>query len=174
MGRRLVLEGRRTTGIEHSGHDVPKPQPPTWHDVDEEEPRSRRGMERVARWPRRQPRQVRQRARTLRAVGWFSTGRSARGPSATELGSIRYSILKPQPPTWRGIGAEEPWHMAWGGACPALTATTTTTSPLARACSVSGRLILPWVKRAGAATHSIQKLWLRPFEATAADLARCR
>ena len=42
----------------------------------------RRGVERAARWPRRQPRQVRQRARAPWAVGWFSTGRSARGPRA--------------------------------------------------------------------------------------------
>ena len=114
-----------------------------------------RGVERAPRWPRRQPRQVRQRTRALWAVGWISTGRSARWPRATEFGSIRYGILKPQPRTWRGVGEEEPRPTAWGGACPALTATTTTPSPPARTCSVSGRLILHWVKRAGAAPHSI-------------------
>ena len=114
-----------------------------------------RGVERAPRWPRRQPRQVRQHARALWAVGWFSTGRSARGPRATEFVSICYDILKPQPRTWRGVVEEEPRPTAWGVACPALTATTTTQSPPARACSVSGRLILHWVKRTGAAPHSI-------------------
>ena len=39
----------------------------------------RRGMERVALWPRRQPHQLFQRGRAPSAVGPFCTGRSARG-----------------------------------------------------------------------------------------------
>ena len=99
----------------------------------------RRGVERAARWPRRQPRQVRQRARAPWAVGRFSTGRSARGPRATGVERCGHDVSKPQPPTWRGVGEEEPRPTAWGGARRALAAKTTTPSPPARACSVGGR-----------------------------------
>ena len=99
----------------------------------------RRGVERATRWPRRQPRQVRQRARAPWAVGRFSTGRSARGPRGTGFRSFGHEVSKPQPPTWRGVGEEEPRPTAWGGARPALAAKTTTPSPPARACSVGGR-----------------------------------
>ena len=43
----------------------------------------RRGMEHAARWPRRQPRQVRQRTRSMWFVSRFSTGRSARRSRST-------------------------------------------------------------------------------------------
>ena len=43
----------------------------------------RRGVERVVRWPRRQPHQLFQRGRAPSAVGPFSTGRSARGLRGT-------------------------------------------------------------------------------------------
>ena len=115
----------------------------------------RRGVERAPRWPRRQPRQVRQRARAPWAVGRFSTGRSARGPRATGFESYGHDVSKPQPPTWRGVGEEEPRPTAWGGARPALAAKTTTPSPPARACSVGGRPVLHGAKRARAARHGI-------------------
>ena len=63
------------------------------------------------------------------AVGWFSTGRSARAPHATELKSFGHGALKPQPPTWRAVGEEEPRPTAWVGARPALAAKTNTPSP---------------------------------------------
>ena len=56
-----------------------------------------RGVERVARWPRRQPRQVRQRACAPWAVGRFSTGRSAHGPRDTVLRIWGHDAPKPQP-----------------------------------------------------------------------------
>ena len=74
----------------------------------------RRGVERAARWPQRQQRQVRQRARAPWAVGRFSTGRSARGPRGTGLESFGHGVSKPQPPTWRGVVEEEPRPTAWG------------------------------------------------------------
>ena len=40
--------------------------------------------------------------------------------------------------------------------------------------SVGGRLIIHGAKRARAARHGTRELWLRRFEASAADLARCR
>ena len=235
--------GPRATGVKRSGHDVSKPQPPTWRGVGEEEPRptawggarralaaktttpspparacsvggrpfstgrsargsrgtgvkrdtttfrsrsrrpgavsvkkslgQRRGVERVARWPRRQPRQVRQRTRAPWAVGRFSTGRSARGPRATGVKRGGHSVSKPQPPTWRGVGEEEPRPTAWGGARRALAAKTTTPSPPARACSVGGRPVLHGAKRARVARHGSQTVAMT-FEAAVADLARCR
>ena len=80
----------------------------------------RRGVERVTRWPRRQPLQVRQRARAPWVSGRISTGRSARGPRDTAFKFHGNVILKPQPPTWRGVGEEEPRSTVWGGAYPAL------------------------------------------------------
>ena len=61
-------------------------------------------MERAASWPRRQPRQVCQRARALWAVGWFSTELSARAPRATGIEKHGYDSPKPQPPTAHGFG----------------------------------------------------------------------
>ena len=249
VGGRPVLHGAKRAraarhGSQRRGHDVSKPQPPTWRGVGEEEPRptawggarralaaktttpspparacsvggrpvlhgakrarvarhgsqsgdheirsrsrrpgevsvkkslgQRRGVERVARWPRRQPRQVRQRTRAPWAVGWFSTGRSARGPRATGVKRRYHDVSKPQPPTWRGVGEEEPRPTAWGGARRALAAKTTTPSPPARACSVGGWPVLHGAKRARAARHGSQRRWPRRFEAAAADLARCR
>ena len=234
----------RPRGIEHSGHDVPKPQPPTWRGVGEEEPRptawdgarralaaktttpsppasacsvgrrpvlhgakraraarhgneygkrdvrsrsrrpgavsvkkslgQRRGVERAARWPRRQPRQVRQSACAPWAVGRFSTGRSARGSRATEVRRGGHGVSKPQPPTCRGVGEEEPRPTAWGGARPALAAKTTTPSPPARKGSVGGRPVLHGAKRARAARHGSRTRRSRRLETAAADLRRCR
>ena len=61
--------------------------------------RQRRGVERVACWPRRQPRQVRHSARAPWAVGRFSTERSARGPHGTGFECCGHDASKPQPPT---------------------------------------------------------------------------
>ena len=85
-----------------------KPQPLTWRGVYEQEPRQRRWVEHVLRWPRRQPRQVLQRAHAPWEVSRFSTGRSARRPVDAEVARYSHGVWKPQPPTWRGVGEEEP------------------------------------------------------------------
>ena len=132
------------------------------------------GVERVPRRPLRQQRQVRQRARAPWSVGRLSTGGSARGEHGAGFGSYSHEYSKPQPPTWRGVGEEEPRPTLWGEARPALAAKTTTPSPPASACSVGGRPVLHGAKRAGGARHGIRKLWLRKLETAAADLARYR
>ena len=166
--------GSRATGSKRGSHDVrSRSRRPGAVSV-KKSLGQRRGVERVARWPQRQPRQVRQRARAPWAVGRFSTGRSARGPRATGVKRGGHDVSKPQPPTWRGVGEEEPRPTAWGGARRALAAKTTTPSPPARACSVGGRPVLHGAKRARVARHGNQTRWPRRFEAAAADLARCR
>ena len=62
---------------------------------------------RVARWPQRQPRQVRQRACAPWAVGRFSTGRTTRGSRATGVRRGGHDAPKSQPPTWRDVGEEK-------------------------------------------------------------------
>ena len=116
----------------------------------------RRGMEGAPRWPRRQPRQgVRQHARALWAVRWLTTGRSARGPRATEFKRSFYGVSKLQPPTWRGVVAEEPRLTAWVGARPPLRPTRWPLDNHAKFASVHvlcGQSALsPQAKRAGAA-----------------------
>ena len=133
-----------------------------------------RGVERVARWPRRQPRQVRQRACAPWAVGRFSTGRSAHGSRDTVLRICGHDAPKPQPSAWHGVGAEEPWPTAWGGARRALAAKTTTPSPPARVCSVAGWPVFHGAKRARAVRHGARKPWSQGFEPAAVGLARCR
>ena len=117
-----------------------------------------RGMQRAPRWLRRQPRQVRQRARAPWAHGLSGMGRSARGPRGTGVGSYDCCVLRPQPPTWRGVGEAGPRPTVWGGACPALAAQTTTPSPPARACSVGGRPVRHGANRTRTARHEIQQL----------------
>ena len=134
----------------------------------------RRGVERAPRWPRRQQRQIRQCARAPWAVGRFSTGRSARGPRGIRFEVCCHISSKPQPPTWRGVGEEEPRPTAWGGARPTLAAMSTTPNLPARACSVGDWLVLHGAKRARAARHRIGRLLSHGFEAAAADLAWCR
>ena len=112
-----------------------------------------RGMERAPIWMRRQPCQVRQRARAQCAVGRPSSRRSPRGPHATACTNFCCVVPRPQPPTWSGVVEEGPRPTAWGGALPALAAKTTTPSPPARACSVGGRPVLHEAKRARAARH---------------------
>ena len=118
----------------------------------------RRGVERAPYWPRRQPRQVFQRARAPWADGRSATRRSARGPRGPGVGSYGRGVSKPQPPTWRGVGEEEPRPTAWGGARPALAAKTTTPSPPARTCSVGGLLVIHGANRAGGTRHGIRKV----------------
>ena len=75
----------------------------------------RYGAKRVARWPRRQSRQVRQRTCAPWAVGRFSTSirRSARGLRFTGVKGGGHYVSKPPPPNWRGVGEEEPRPTAW-------------------------------------------------------------
>ena len=117
-----------------------------------------RGVEHVARWPRRQPRQVRQRTCAPWLVGRFSTGRSAHGPCGTELGSCGHEAPKSQPSAWHGVGAEEAWRTAWGRARCTLAAKTTTPSPPARVCCVAGGQIFHGAKRTRAVRHVTQKV----------------
>ena len=109
------------------------------------------------RWPRRQPRQVRQRARAPWAVGRFYTRRSTRGPRGTGFKHCGHEVPKPQSPTWRGVGAEEPRPTAWGGARTALAVKTTTPNPPARACSVGSRPVLHGAKRTRARGTGIRR-----------------
>ena len=62
------------------------------------------------------------------AVGWFFTRRSARGPRATGRKRDGYDGSKPQPPTERGVGGEEPRPTAWDRARCELAAQTTAPS----------------------------------------------
>ena len=101
-----------------------------------------RGLQCAPCWLRRQPRQVRQRAAALWAVGWFSTRQSTRGPRATEFESVGYERSELQPPAWCGVCEEEPRPTAWAAVRPALAAKTTTPSPPPRSCSVCGWLVL--------------------------------
>ena len=78
-------------------------------------------MERVARWPQRQPRQVGQRTRAPQAVHRFSTGRSVRGPCATGVNQGNHETSKLPSLTWRGVVEEEPRPTAWDGARRALS-----------------------------------------------------
>ena len=118
----------------------------------------RHGMERAPRWLQRQPRQVRQRARDVWVVGLFSTGQSARGLRATDFENFDYGVSKLKPPTWRGVGDDEPRHTVWGGARPALAAKKTTQSPPERACPIDGRSVFHRAKCARAARHGARKL----------------
>jgi len=133
-----------------------------------------RGVECVARWPRRQLRQVRQRAHASWAVDRFSTGRSAHGLRTTGAEYGKHDVPKPPPATRRGVDEEKLRPTAWGGARCALAAKTTTPSPPARVCSVGGRPVLHGAKRARAARHGSRTRWSRRYEAAAVDLAWCR
>ena len=133
----------------------------------------RRGIERLARLLLRQPRQVRQRLRTLWAVGRFSTGRSARGSHDTRVEHGNHDVSKPQPSTWRGIGDELCRPTPWDGGRRVLAAKTTTPSPPARACSLGHRPVLNGAQRTRVARHGSRTRRQRSFEAAAVDLAWC-
>ena len=128
----------------------------------------------AACWPRRRPRQVRQRARAPWAVGRFSTGRRVRGPRGTGFGSCSHEVHIPLPLYWRSVGVEKPRPMAWGGARRALAEKATTPSPPARAGPLGSQTDFHEPKRARAARQGIQTLWPRGTEAAVADLAWCR
>ena len=73
VGGRLVLHVTKRAraarpGLEREGYVGSKPQPPTWRGVCARCLGQWRGVERVASWPRRQPRQVRSAQCVLR--GW--------------------------------------------------------------------------------------------------------
>ena len=72
------------------------------------------GVGRVALWASRQRFQVRQRARTPWADGRFSTRRSACAPHTAGVARGDNDDSNPQPPTWHGVGEEEPRPTAWG------------------------------------------------------------
>ena len=55
----LSAHAPRATGLKSDGYDDPKPQPPTGRGFDARSLGQRRGVEHVASWPRRQPRQTR-------------------------------------------------------------------------------------------------------------------
>ena len=135
MGGRLVLHGATRAcatrpGTEKKGYHSSKPHPPTWCSVGQESLGQRRGVEHVASWPHRQPAPSPQCAvRALWAVGWFSTGRRARGPRATELDRNGYDGSEPHLPTWCGVRQEKARPTAWGGARCELAAQTTAPSP---------------------------------------------
>ena len=91
----------------------------------------------------------------------LSTRRRVRGPGA--MGPVRgvHEVSKPVPPTSRGVGALEPWPMAWGRAHPALAHNTTTPSAH---CAERA----PWWstgsarrKSAQVACHGTRKRWLK-------------
>ena len=133
----------------------------------------RREIERVVRGLRGQ-RQVRQRPRAPLVIGWFSTGRSARGSRDTVAGRGGNDVSKPQPSTWRGVGEEESRPTAWDRARRALAAKTTTPSPPAPACSLGHRPVLHGAKLTRVARHERRTRRQRRFEAEAVELAWCR
>ena len=96
-------------------------------------------------------------ARAPWADGPSASNRSAGRPRGSGVESCGRGVSKPQPPTWRGAGEEEPRPTAWGRARRALAAQTTTPSPPASACSVD-RPVPHRAKRAGGARHGIRKL----------------
>ena len=88
-----------------------------------------RGVEHAASWLRRQPRQARHSAQCVlygRSAG--SPPELARAPRATRLERNSYDDSKPQLPTGRGVGANEPRPSARGGARHELAVRTTAPS----------------------------------------------
>ena len=152
MGR--SARGSRAIGFGSFGYVPSQPQPPTWRGVVEEEPRpttqggARPALASKTTTPRNPP------ARAY-SVGGRPNLHGARRARAhtTGFGSFGYYVPKPQPPTCRGVGEEEPRPMAWGGVCPDLAAKTTVPSPPAGAWSVCGRQGLNGAKPARAARH---------------------
>ena len=137
----------------------------------------RRGVERAASWPRRQPRQARS-AQCVRlwAVGWFSTGRRARGPRATGL--IMRRLRRSEAAAadlarcrWRRASAN---GVGWSASRVGRADNRAKHAARRDKCSVGGRLVLHVTKRARAARHGTRTRRQRRFEAAAADKARCR
>ena len=158
----------RATGLENGDYDGSKPQPPTWCGVGEQKPRPTAwGGARCEFAAQTTAPSTQRVVRALWwAVGWFSTGRRARATRATGLERDGYNGSKPHPPTWCGVGDQEPRPTAWGGTRRELAAQTTAPSPAARsACSVGGQLVLHVTKRARAARHGTRMGRLRRVEA---------
>ena len=98
----------------------------------------RRGVERVARWPRRQPRP---------------------SPSARACSMGRRQVLhRAKRARAARHGARRQWHVV-GCSC-ALAATITTPSPPEHVCSVGGRTVLHGAKRVRVARHGSRIRWL--------------
>ena len=102
MGRRPVLHEAKRAWVARHGSQTRSPQR---YEAASRRPGAllvgkclsqRRGAKRVARWPRRQPRQVRKPARDAWAVDRLSTGRSVRGSRGTEVKHGRHDVPKPQ------------------------------------------------------------------------------
>ena len=101
-------------------------------------------------------------ARVLRGRSAYSPRGEARLGRVAQNSKVSVTAFrKPQPPTWCGVDEEGPRPTAWGGACPALAAKTTTPSSPARTCCVGVRLVLHGAKRARVARHGMRKLQLR-------------
>ena len=110
VGGRLVihvtkrLRGPRATGLERDSYGDSRPQPPAGRGVGAKKPRStawggaRRELAALTTAPSPQ-----HAMRALWAVGWLSTGRSARGPRATGLDWDGDGDPKPQPPAWHSV-----------------------------------------------------------------------
>ena len=79
------------------------------------------GVECVARWPRKQLRQVRQQARASCSDGRFSTRRSDRRSRGTGVNYSEHETTKPPSPAWRRVVQEAPRPTLWDGAHRALT-----------------------------------------------------
>ena len=117
----------RATGRERVGNDGPKPQPPTKRGVcaKESRPTAWGGARRELAAQTTAPSTQRAVKSALWAVGWFSTGQSARAPRATGRERVGNDGSKPQLQTRRGVCAEEPRPTAWGGARCEFAAQTT-------------------------------------------------
>ena len=72
----------RETGLERDGYDSSKPQLPTWRGVYARSLGQWRGLERVASWPRRRPRQARSAQSVLRGRAAGSSRDEARAGRA--------------------------------------------------------------------------------------------
>ena len=108
-------------------------------------------------------------ARVLRGQSAGSPRGEARAGRAPRSQTRCYDISKSQPPTWRGVGEEEPRPTAWGGARRALAAKTTTPSLPARPCTVRSAGSPRGEARAGCAAlesndgHDVPKLQPPPW-----------
>ena len=163
--------GPRATGLKRDGYVSSKPQLLTWRGVCARRFGQRRGVERAASWPHRQPRQVRS-AQCMRCGRLAVSPRGdARTPRATGLERDGYDDSKPQPPTWRGVCARSLDQQRGVERVRVDRADNRAKSAARSACVVGGRLVLHVTKRAQAARHETIKRRLRHFEAASADLA---
>ena len=136
----------------------------------------RREVERVASWPRRQPRQVRSAQRVLR-------GRLAGSPRGdARARAARHGTRKRRLRRFEAASADLArcrWRRSSANCVGWITsrvdhADNRAKSAARSACVVVGWLVLHGATRARAARHETRKRRLRRFEASSADLARCR